>query len=293
MKKILLTTAFLATSVAFGAKVHADSSVYRLYNPHTGEHFYTTQVGEKNADVKAGWQNEGIGWTAPSKGTAVYRVYNPNGTGDHYYTKDKNEATHLVKLGWRWDNGAKPVFYSGGSVKVDVAYNPNAKSGAHNYTTSSFEQNSLLKSGWKYGSVAFYGTVVGKTVAAGMNTAQLLQKNLISVNGTWRNSYGETLVFTGRSQFKALDFGTFNVNYGSGGMDTLVRERGKVVNIECFGGPASPPGLYFVPKGQSVYTGFSGTDGSDKSKDRIFFVDFQTEDIDGSFSKKIAYYKIN
>lgn len=132
--------------------------VYRLYNKHTGEHLYTESSYERDSLVKAGWTSEGTGWSAPNKGTAVYRVYNPNAKGgDHYYTASKYEATSLVKAGWKWDNNAEPIFYSGGKTPVYVAYNPNAQSGSHNYTTSSYEQQSLLNNGWKYGKIQFYG----------------------------------------------------------------------------------------------------------------------------------------
>jgi hypothetical protein len=131
--------------------------VYRLYNPNTGEHFYPTTAYERNQDIKAGWRNEGTLETAPTSGTAVYRVYNPNAKGgDHYYTTSKYEASSLISKGWKWDNNAKPVFYSGGNKPVYVAYNPNAVTGAHNYTMNSYEQNSLLSVGWKYGSTAWF-----------------------------------------------------------------------------------------------------------------------------------------
>ena len=131
-------------------------TVYRLYNPHTGEHFYTESLTEKNSLVAGGWGYEGIGWQAPTQGTPVYRLYNPNAKGgDHYYTKSTFEVSQLVKQGWKKDNAGKPVFYSGGNTKVYVAYNPHAKSGAHNYTTSNAEQQNLLKAGWKYSTVAW------------------------------------------------------------------------------------------------------------------------------------------
>lgn len=155
------------TSVAANATIPGDPTptpdpdkiqvVYRLYNPNTGEHFYPTSAYERDQDIKAGWRNEGTLETAPTSGTAIYRVYNPNAKGgDHYYTTSQYEAKSLVSKGWRWDNNAKPVFYSGGSKAVYVAYNPNAETGAHNYTMSSFEQNSLLSIGWKYGETAWF-----------------------------------------------------------------------------------------------------------------------------------------
>lgn len=132
------------------------SEVYRLYNPNTGEHFYTKNYAEKLNLQNVGWRDEGLGWISSSSGTPVYRLYNPHASGgDHYYTKSKYEAQQLVNKGWRWDNNGAPAFYSNGSKNLYVAYNPNAKSGAHNYTTSAYEQNSLLKKGWKYGAVAW------------------------------------------------------------------------------------------------------------------------------------------
>lgn len=131
--------------------------VYRLYNPNTGEHFYSTSAYERDADVAVGWRNEGTLETAPTSGTPIYRVYNLNAKGgDHYYTMSKYEATQLVAKGWKWDNNGKPVFYSGGTKPVYVAYNPNAQTGAHNYTMSSYEQKSLLGIGWTYGATAWY-----------------------------------------------------------------------------------------------------------------------------------------
>ncbi|WP_058209252.1 adhesive domain-containing protein, partial [Lactococcus lactis] len=131
--------------------------VYRVYNPNTGEHFYPTSAYERDQVVNAGWRNEGILETAPTSGRAIYRVYNPNAKGgDHYYTTSQYEAKSLVSKGWKWDNNAKPVFYSGGSKPVYVAYNPNAETGAHNYTMSAYEQNSLLSMGWKYGETAWF-----------------------------------------------------------------------------------------------------------------------------------------
>ena len=130
--------------------------VYRVYNPNTGEHFYTINYTEKTKLVAAGWRDEGLGWKSPSSGIPVYRVYNPNSKGgDHYYTQNRSEAQQLVDKGWKWDLNGTPAFYSGGNKNLYVAYNPNAKSGSHNYTTSLFEQNSLLSKGWKYGAIAW------------------------------------------------------------------------------------------------------------------------------------------
>ncbi len=36
--------------------------MYRLYNPNTGEHFYTGSKREGNKLVDVGWNYEGIAW---------------------------------------------------------------------------------------------------------------------------------------------------------------------------------------------------------------------------------------
>lgn len=42
--------------------VRADETLkmYRLYNPNSGEHFYTGYTSEKNHLVEVGWKDEGI-----------------------------------------------------------------------------------------------------------------------------------------------------------------------------------------------------------------------------------------
>lgn len=46
-----------------------------------GEHFYTTSPFERDNLEKGGWKSERVEWIAPEKGTAVYRLYNPNARG--------------------------------------------------------------------------------------------------------------------------------------------------------------------------------------------------------------------
>ena len=78
------------------------SDIYRLYNPNTGEQFYTIYDGERTSLVQAGWSDEGIGWKSPATGfsnTPVYRVYSRS-TGDHHYTMDEEEKNHLIAVGW-------------------------------------------------------------------------------------------------------------------------------------------------------------------------------------------------
>jgi hypothetical protein len=174
--------------------------MYRLYNPNTGEHFYTESYNEAHSLAQNGWNYEGLGWTAASSGAPVYRVYNPNAKGgDHYYTKSLGEAQALITLGWKWDNGGKPVFYSGGATVVYVAYNPNAQSGAHNYTTNNSEQNHLLSLGWKYGAIA-WNSDAAITPPQTMDTTQIAKGDFSSIQGVWYSqSLDDTIVVSGNS----------------------------------------------------------------------------------------------
>lgn len=128
-------------------------TMYRVYNPNSGEHFYTASVSEKNNLVSVGWTDEGIAWYAPVTGEPVYRLYNPN-AGDHHYTTSKSEKDNLVNVGWNYEGIA---WYSGGSTPLYRAYNPNAIAGAHHYTTSKGEINHLVSVGWKDEGIGWYG----------------------------------------------------------------------------------------------------------------------------------------
>ena len=128
--------------------------MFRLYNPNSGEHFYTKSLKEGNSLIDAGWRNEGFGWIAPMTGKPVYRLYNEN-AGDHHYTLSMRERDSLIAVGWK-DEGIG--WYSAESgMPLYRLYNPNAVSGSHHYTTSSHERDNLVKNGWRYEGIAWYG----------------------------------------------------------------------------------------------------------------------------------------
>ncbi len=130
--------------------------VHRLYNPNSGEHFYTKDILEMISLIDAGWQYEGLAWEAPyNSSKPVLRLYNPN-AGDHHYTTDETEADYLCSLGWKLEGVA---FYSAEDDGIPIyrRYNPNAVSGAHLFTSDIEEGNYLVSLGWHDEAVAFYG----------------------------------------------------------------------------------------------------------------------------------------
>lgn len=135
-------------------------AMQRLYNPNSGEHFYTANTHERDSLVRVGWRYEGVGWIAPSKSAVpVYRLYNAN-AGDHHYTMNSNERDSLVKAGWKYEGIG---WYSDGSKRVPLyrQYNPNAKAGAHNYTVNKNENDTLVIGyGWRAEGIAWYAVAV-------------------------------------------------------------------------------------------------------------------------------------
>lgn len=168
VNKLLLATAVTVLSIAgFTKPVHADDGIpmWRLYNPNSGEHFYTASVNEREHLVDAGWHMEGVGWVAPAEGNDVYRLYNTNG-GEHHYTTDSNERDILVSRGWK-DEGVG--WKSGGDVVLKREYNPHKFSCNHNYTTSQKEHDHLVSIGWKDEGNAWNAVGEGYKVAYNEN----------------------------------------------------------------------------------------------------------------------------
>ena len=140
-----------------GSETVQSVDMYRLYNPNSGEHFYTANQGERDHLVTLGWRYEGIGWKAPKSGNRpVYRMYNPN-AGDHHYTNSAEERDWLVTKGWRYEGVGWQSADSSG-VPVYRLYNPNCTgAGAHHYTTSGEERDWLVTLGWKYEGICWNG----------------------------------------------------------------------------------------------------------------------------------------
>ena len=129
--------------------------VYRLYNPNTGEHFYTNSVAERDSLLLNGWTYESIAWTSPTgplAGDSIYRLYSP--AGRHFYTTDGDERDSLVKLGWRYEG----VSFSSDPQRAKPVYRQyNPRNGEHNYTTNANEARTLIALGWHDEGIAWYG----------------------------------------------------------------------------------------------------------------------------------------
>ncbi|KFI52366.1 glycoside hydrolase family 25 protein [Bifidobacterium callitrichos] len=129
----------------------AANSVYRLYNPNSGLHHYTTVYNEALTLATIGWRYEGVSFLASDTGSPVYRLYNPN-DGNHLFTMENGERLILASQGWK-DEGV--AWYVDGTAANPVyrLYNPN--SGEHVYTTNADEYEQVGQAGWHQEGVAW------------------------------------------------------------------------------------------------------------------------------------------
>lgn len=134
--------------------VSLDKPVYRLYNPNSGEHFYTMDYNELAALVRMGWNDEGMAWRSQADGIPVYRLYNPN-AGDHHYTTDEHEREFLMEQGWNDEGVSWNAASTSPEKEVYRLYNPNAVTGTHHFTTNAKERDVLVSYGWNDEGKAF------------------------------------------------------------------------------------------------------------------------------------------
>lgn len=128
----------------------------RFYNPYTYEHLYTPSEEEAASLRAAGWNEEGIGWYSPVKGTqgveTIYRLYNPWGD-DHLYTTNAKEKDDCLARGMKLDYKFEAY---GFAAKSEVAnqpvyrlFNPYEQEHTHFFTTNPSEVSDSVARGWK------------------------------------------------------------------------------------------------------------------------------------------------
>ena len=147
-----------------------NNALYRLYNPTTSEHLFTSSKYEYETLVNHGWQQEGTDCETPkTSSVGVYRLYNPALGGmmkmSHHYTSDKGEADNLVaNWGWQYDNNGEPIFYSaqdssGSALSDTLAVHRlyNGGLSAHHFTLTQDEKTNLETNwGWTSENIGFY-----------------------------------------------------------------------------------------------------------------------------------------
>lgn len=126
------------------------TTLWRLYNPYTGQHLYTSDDAERNRLRYYGWNYEGVAWDAPTSGSApVYRLYNQY-NGDHHYTMSSQEYANLKAAGWTQEGVGFYSDESSSGVPLYRLFNPFETVGTHHYTLDSSERDTMIRNGWRY-----------------------------------------------------------------------------------------------------------------------------------------------
>ena len=138
--------------------------LYRLFNPNTIRHLYTTNYQEYSYLGSIGWQQEGIAWHTPLSGRPVHRLFH-RGIDAHLFTADQNEIRVLVERGWN-DEGV--LFYCAqgqvnNSEKIRL-FHPEAR--VHLFTADRHEVNVLRGRGWNVEGTGFYGFGISSSIVA-------------------------------------------------------------------------------------------------------------------------------
>lgn len=132
------------------------AGMHRMFNPGTGEHFYTASDAERDDLVGKGWSYEGIAFWVPKRSnTPVWRLFNP-ATGEHYYTTDTDERDRMLGEGWSGEGVAWYADDARGKAMYRL-FDPKANPVAsHHFTSSESERQELVAAGWTDQGVGFY-----------------------------------------------------------------------------------------------------------------------------------------
>ena len=123
-------------------------SVYRLYNPGTGEHFFTVSSGERESLLNRNWKDEGIAFSVPETSeTPVYRLFNPE-TGEHFFTASETEKAGKIEEGF----GNEGIAWYADSTNSRMVYrltDHRRKGASAHYTADLSEKETLVAEGWE------------------------------------------------------------------------------------------------------------------------------------------------
>ena len=135
--------------------------VFRFYNAATHDHFYTTDVAERDSILRnlPSYSYEGAQWSTPDAGAHtldVFRFFNPT-TGDHVYTTDLVERDAIIRNlpsyryeGIAFEAYATPADAGSGGVTLERFYN--AALGVHHFAVGQAEADGIrhgaVGSGW-------------------------------------------------------------------------------------------------------------------------------------------------
>lgn len=131
-------------------------SVYRLYNPNSGKHFFTKDIDEKYNLMNLGWKYEGVAFETVKKSldSMYYRLYNPV-DGSHYYTDREAYIDMYVEDGWKYEGIAWYLSDNNWNDDNIPVYELHTQTDML-YTMDKEEADNLEDLGWYGNMIEFY-----------------------------------------------------------------------------------------------------------------------------------------
>lgn len=118
-----------------------DNGIYRLYNPTTRQHLFTSDHNEAQVLANSGnWNYEGAPFRYGTGGRVV-RLYNPF-SGGHMLTTNDTETVELALAGWVLEG----IAFNEGATATTRLYNE--KTSDHLFTTDTTEIDTCVANGW-------------------------------------------------------------------------------------------------------------------------------------------------
>ncbi len=152
MKRVLITLFTISLILlphADFAQAASRTALYRLYNPMSNDHFYTSDLNESTAATNQGYVWEGIigelETTQTSSNVSLFRLYSPS-LNNHFYTASAQEMSLATQVGFRLE-GVMGYMPSGATtLQVYRLYH---SSGDHFYTTDFAERDRAEAAGYR------------------------------------------------------------------------------------------------------------------------------------------------
>lgn len=136
-------------STSFNGVSDEKNAVWRLYNPKTDSHMFSSDYREVNTYILSGWKSDGVVSHYSTTGTvSIHRLYNP--ISKYHILSSSQEASLLKSRGWvddgelfKADNSGKPVWRM-------------SKNGHFFITSDTNELSQYSKVGWNIDGILYY-----------------------------------------------------------------------------------------------------------------------------------------
>jgi beta-glucanase (GH16 family) len=141
-----ISPAVASTTAASPTVTGEVTAVYRFFDTHTGDHFYTTSTAEKaQIQQTMPWFNyEGTPWAAPVKGADTIDVFRffDTGTNAHFFTTNAGERDQIIQTtpSYRYEGVAFEAYADAstpGTVTLERFFN--TQTGQHHFAGSAEE----------------------------------------------------------------------------------------------------------------------------------------------------------